>query len=85
MRAADKTATGVGHARGGDRGEQGELIDRLITLLDNDALGEHMWYNVGRYAQMFIGGAALNRVDPHTGEEPAPGSVGELMRGDAKP
>ena len=45
------TATGVGHARGGDRGEQGELIDRLITLLDNDALGEHMWYNVGRYAR----------------------------------
>jgi len=74
------TATGVGHARGGDRGEQGELIDRLITLLDNDALGEHMWYSVSRYAQMFIGGAALNRVDPDTGEEPAPGSVGELMR-----
>jgi hypothetical protein len=62
------------------KGEPGELIDRIITLLDNDALGEHMWYNVGRYAEMFLGGAALSRVDPDTGKEPAPGSVGELMR-----
>jgi len=55
------------------KGAQGELIDRLIALLNSDALGEGMWYNVGKYAQMFLGGAALNRVDPHTGEEPAPG------------
>lgn len=64
------TATGVGHARGGDRGEQCELIDRLITLLDDDALGGHMWYTVGRYAQMFIGGAALNRVTPAPAKNP---------------
>jgi hypothetical protein len=62
------------------KGAQGELIDRLIALLNGDALGEGMWYNVGRYAQMFLGGAALNRVDPDTGEEPAPGSLGELIR-----
>jgi len=62
------------------KGEPGELIDRIITLLDNDALGEHMWYDVGRYAEMFLGGAALSRVDPDTGQEPAPGSAGELMR-----
>ena len=55
------------------KGEPGELIDRVITLLDNDALGEQMWSNVGRYAEMFLGGAALSRVDPDTGEEPAPG------------
>jgi hypothetical protein len=28
------------------RGEPGELIDRLIALLNNDALGEGAWYPV---------------------------------------
>jgi hypothetical protein len=62
------------------KGEPGELIDRLITLLDNDALGERMWYNVGQYTQMYLGGTALSRIDVDTGEEPTPGSVGELIR-----
>ena len=39
-----------------------------------------MWYNVGRYAEVFVGGAALSRVDPDTGKDPTPGSVGEMMR-----
>ena len=29
-----------------------------------------MWYTVGRYAQMFIGGAALNRVTPAPAKNP---------------
>jgi hypothetical protein len=62
------------------KGAQGELIDRLIALLTSDALGEGMWYNVGRYAEVFVGGEALSRVEPDTGRDPTPGSVGEMMR-----
>jgi len=62
------------------KGAQGELIDRLIALLTSDALGEGMWYNVGRYAEVFVGGEALSRVEPDTGRDPTPGSVGEVMR-----
>jgi hypothetical protein len=61
-------------------GVQGELIDRLIDLLDNAALGERMWYEVGLYAEGLIGGAALKGVVPDTGKEPTPGTVGESVR-----
>lgn len=36
-----------------------------------------MWYNVGRYTQLFIGGVVLSRLDPDTGEDPVPGTIGE--------
>lgn len=61
-------------------GDRGDLIDRLIELLDNDALGEGMWYEVGLFAQGLLGGAALRSAVPDTGKEPAPGTVGEAVR-----
>lgn len=60
-------------------GLPGELIDRLIEVLNNDALGDRSWYDVGIRAHSFVGGSAA-RTFPDTGEEPAPGTVGELVR-----
>lgn len=61
------------------QGRSGELIDRLIMLLNNDALGEDEWFNVTRFVEFFIGGRALGEVVPDTGP-PVPGSIGEMRR-----
>lgn len=63
------------------KGQAGELVDRLITLLNCDDLGEHGWDSVGFYAVVFIGGRrTLGNVTPDTGHPPVPGSVGEWER-----
>lgn len=61
------------------RGRPGELLDRLVELLNSDALGERGWSNVSRLATFFLGGM-LSSVVPDTGP-PVPGSVGEAMQG----
>ena len=50
-------------------GRPGELIE----LLDNDALGERMWYQVGGSAQDAVGGQVLSS-ELDTGNEPVPGT-----------
>lgn len=62
------------------KGLPGELIDRLIELLNNDGLGQGVWYEVGFFAAGVLGGAELSRIDPDTGEEPRPGSRRDLRR-----
>jgi hypothetical protein len=61
------------------QGLPGELIDRLVSLLNSDALGEGEWYNVAEYVVLFIGGVILQDVVADNGREPKPGSVGEWM------
>jgi len=61
------------------KGHPGELIDRLIDLLNSDALGDGEWSNVSFYAVYFLGGRTLRSVLPDTGP-PVPGSVGEMRR-----
>jgi len=61
-------------------GRPGELADRLITLLNCDALGEGGWDSVGFYAIFFLGGKSLYNLVPDTGKDPVPGSVGEQRR-----
>jgi hypothetical protein len=61
-------------------GLPGELVDRLIDLMNSDALGERAWYDVTSYATVFIGGTALQTAVPDTGGTPAPGTVGEHIR-----
>jgi hypothetical protein len=56
-------------------GLNGELVDRLIDLLNSDELGEGGWYNVGEYAAFHIGGRTLDSVIADTGRPPRPGSV----------
>jgi hypothetical protein len=60
-------------------GCSGELINRLIELLDNDALGEGVWYDVGSTAQRAVGGRALAST-PDTGKEPVPGTGAYELR-----
>ena len=60
------------------KGLPGELIDRLIELLNNDALGEGGWFNVGSWLQELIGGSVAGSY-PDTGKTPAPGTVGETL------
>ena len=59
-------------------GLQGELIDRLIRVLNNDALGGSLWYDVGVWAQALVGGAGAAAL-PDIGQEPVSGTVGVLM------
>jgi len=61
-------------------GLPGELIDRLIELLNNDDLGTRTWYNVSWYVAFVLGGTSLRRAVPDTGEAPIPGSVGEMKQ-----
>lgn len=63
----------------GLEGRPGELLDRLVELLDNDALGEGAWYDLSFRVSFLVGGRALNRVLPDRGP-PVPGSVGEMIR-----
>jgi hypothetical protein len=58
-------------------GLPGELVGRLIELLDNDALGEDAWFNLGSWLQEFIGGSAAGSY-PDRGEPPAAGTLGEV-------
>ena len=58
-------------------GLPGELVDRLIKLLNCDALGDVEWCDLSFYVVFFIGGATLADVVPDTGKDHAPGSVGE--------
>ena len=60
-------------------GRPAELIDRLIELLNNDALGERMWYQVGGSAQDAVGGQVLPS-EPDTGKEPVPGTGAYELR-----
>jgi hypothetical protein len=60
-------------------GRPGELLDHLIELLNNDALGEGEWYSVSFYVTHFLGGRTLGSVMPDTGP-PVPGSVAEQRR-----
>jgi hypothetical protein len=60
-------------------GRPGELLDRLIELLNSDELGNDEWYNVSSWATYFVGGQTLRNVVPDTGP-PMPGSVGEMRR-----
>lgn len=61
-------------------GLPGELLDRLIELLNGDALGEGGWYDVSFFASFFLGGKALRNVIPDTGKAPVPGTIGEMER-----
>lgn len=63
----------------GLEGRQGELLDRLIELLNSDALDEGQWFNVSFSVTYFVGGRALRDVVPDTGP-PVPGSLGEMER-----
>src|SRR5882724_857726 len=64
----------------GIEGVPGELFDRLIRLLNCDALGEGGWDTVAIFTASFIGGEKLNAVVADTGKVLAPGTVGERMR-----
>jgi len=57
-------------------GAQGELIDRLIDILNDD--GE--WYEFSTYAVGFLGGEVLQRAVPDTGREPTPNTYGWWRR-----
>ncbi len=62
-------------------GLPGELLGRLIELLNGDALGdEGGWYSVSFFASFFLGGQALRNVIPDTGRPPVPGTIGEMER-----
>jgi hypothetical protein len=61
------------------KGLPGELLDRLIELLNSDALGDGHWSTVSFYASYFLGGRALLDAVPDTGP-PVSGSVGEARR-----
>jgi hypothetical protein len=61
-------------------GKPGELLVRLVDLLNCDALGNKAWYDLSSYALFFLGGKALDHVVPDTGVDPLPGTVGEEMR-----
>lgn len=52
-------------------GRSGELINRLIELLDNDALGQGVWYDVGRSVQLVVGGRVAGN-HPDTGRARIP-------------
>jgi hypothetical protein len=60
-------------------GTDGELIDRLIKLMNSDALGPSGWETVSFYAAYVLRGTALTEAHPDTGEA-APGTVGEWIR-----
>jgi hypothetical protein len=45
-------------------GVPGELFDRLIRLLNCDALGEGGWHTVGTFTALFIGGKELYEGHP---------------------
>jgi hypothetical protein len=60
-------------------GQPGELLDRLVELLNSDALGEREWYSVSIWAEMFVGGRVFRQIVPDTGP-PTPGSVNEMQR-----
>jgi hypothetical protein len=60
----------------GIEGAQGELIDRLIEILNDDA----EWYSLGIYAATSLGGSALERAVPDSGAELAPDTVGWWVR-----
>jgi hypothetical protein len=55
-----------------------ELIERLIEAVDSPYQDD--WYEVAWYLVFAIGGKALAKIDPDTGSEPPPGSVGAMMR-----
>jgi hypothetical protein len=61
------------------KGLPGDLINRPIELLNNDGLGEGVWYEVGSSAQGAVGGRALTSL-PDTRKEhgkhnPTPGEA----------
>jgi hypothetical protein len=61
-------------------GRSGELINRLIELLDNDALGDGVWYDVGSSVQHVVGDRVLSS-SPDTGRGRIPRTPGyELVR-----
>jgi len=60
------------------KGVPGELIDRFIWAIDSPS--EHDWSNLGFYVRFALGGDQFAGIDPDTGKEPAPGTVGAKRR-----
>ena len=59
------------------QGLPGELVDRLIALLNCNDLGEGEWYNLSFFLVFFVGGRKFAGVLADTGIDPKPGTVGE--------
>ena len=59
-------------------GVDGELVDRLLAAVNSPH--EHDWLNTVWFLVFAIGGDDLYRLEPDSGREPIPGSVGAERR-----
>jgi hypothetical protein len=60
------------------QGIDGELIDRLLAAVNSPH--DRDWVDLGWYLVFTVGGDELHAIVPDTGDEPAPGTVGEEIR-----
>lgn len=59
-------------------GADGELVDRLLAAVNSSH--DRDWVELGWFLIFAVGGAELMAIEPDTGREPPPGSVGEKRR-----
>ena len=57
------------------KGLPGELINRLVELMNDDTLGDRGWYNVSMWLQGLLGGSAAGSFPDSSEEPPAAGTV----------